>query len=138
MGHRARAPGLRRARFGPTPKQTADDVHAHRRSARIGSGPSVWRALPDSEQTFAGSHRSAHPRRDPHLQTCHEYSISVLSTLLDLAYPHYYDYPIATMRSIGTRARCAMSSGTRTSNWLCSSASRSLGSVIIFMYWQLA
>ena len=42
------------------------------------------------------------------------------------------------MRSIGTRARAAMSSGTRTSNFISRSASRSLGSVIIFMYWQEA
>ncbi len=44
------------------------------------------------------------------------------------------DQPSATIRSIGTRALAAMSSGTRTSNFMSRSASRSLGSVIIFMY----
>ena len=42
--------------------------------------------------------------------------------------------PIATIRSIGTRARRATSSGTRTSNLPSRSESHSLGSVIIFMY----
>jgi hypothetical protein len=42
-------------------------------------------------------------------------------------------YPIATMRSIGTRARSAISSGTLTSCFRSRSESRSLGSVIIFM-----
>src|ERR1700719_1928073 len=37
-------------------------------------------------------------------------------------------YPIATIRSIGTRARSAISGGTRTSNFISSSASRSLRS----------
>jgi hypothetical protein len=46
--------------------------------------------------------------------------------------------PIATMRSIGTRARSATSSGTRTSNFISRSESRSFGSVIIFMYLQRA
>ena len=42
--------------------------------------------------------------------------------------------PSATIRSIGTCARTAISSGTRTSNFISRSASRSFGSVIIFMY----
>ena len=44
--------------------------------------------------------------------------------------------PIATMRSIGSRARAAMSSGTLTSNFRSRNASRSFGSVIIYMYRQ--
>ena len=42
-------------------------------------------------------------------------------------------HEMATMRSIGMRARSAMSSGTRTSCSMFFSASRSFGSVIIFM-----
>ena len=45
-------------------------------------------------------------------------------------------YPIATIRSIGIRARSAISSGTLTSNFISRSASRSFGRVIIFMYLQ--
>jgi len=45
-------------------------------------------------------------------------------------------YPIATIRSIGIRARSAISRGTATSNFISRSASRSLGRVIIFMYLQ--
>ena len=45
-------------------------------------------------------------------------------------------YPIATIRSIGIRARSAISSGTLTSNFMSRSASRSFGRVIIFMYLQ--
>ena len=45
-------------------------------------------------------------------------------------------YPIATMRSIGSRARSAISAGTLTSNFISRRASRSFGSVIIFMYLQ--
>ena len=45
-------------------------------------------------------------------------------------------YPIATMRSIGTRARSATSAGTLTSNFISRRLSRSFGSVIIFMYLQ--
>ena len=46
--------------------------------------------------------------------------------------------PIATMRSIGVRARSATASGTLTAGAPSRSASRSLGSVIIFMNRQLA
>ncbi len=45
---------------------------------------------------------------------------------------------IATIRSIGSRARAAISGGTRTTRASAISASRSLGSVIIFMYLQTA
>ena len=45
-------------------------------------------------------------------------------------------YPIATIRSIGIRARSAISPGTLTSNFISRSASRSFGRVIIFMYLQ--
>ena len=45
-------------------------------------------------------------------------------------------YPIATMRSIGSRARAAISAGTLTLNFISRRASRSFGSVIIFMYLQ--
>ncbi len=45
-------------------------------------------------------------------------------------------YPIATIRSIGIRARSAISSGTLTSNFISRSESRSFGRVIIFMYLQ--
>jgi hypothetical protein len=45
-------------------------------------------------------------------------------------------YPIATIRSIGIRARSAISRGTVTSNFISRSASRSFGRVIIFMYLQ--
>ena len=44
--------------------------------------------------------------------------------------------PIATIRSIGIRARSAISSGTLTSNFISRRASRSFGRVIIFMYLQ--
>ena len=46
--------------------------------------------------------------------------------------------PIATIRSIGTRARSAMAGSTRTSWRMSRSESRSFGSVIIFMYLQKA
>ncbi len=42
------------------------------------------------------------------------------------------------MRSIGMRARSAVAGGTRTSGARSRRESRSLGSVIIFMYWQTA
>ena len=42
-------------------------------------------------------------------------------------------YPIATIRSIGTRAFAAVSASTRTSYFPSRSASRRFGSVIIFM-----
>ena len=42
-------------------------------------------------------------------------------------------HPMATMRSIGTRARAATSSGTFTTPLRSRRQSRSLGSVIIFM-----
>jgi len=45
-------------------------------------------------------------------------------------------YPIATIRSIGIRARSAISAGTLTSNFISRNASRSFGRVIIFMYLQ--
>ena len=49
-------------------------------------------------------------------------------------------YPplIATIRSIGTRARSAISGSTFTTGCRSRSASRSFGSVIIFMYWHTA
>ena len=43
------------------------------------------------------------------------------------------DQPIATMRSIGRRARAAISAGTLTSYRRSRSESRSFGRVIIFM-----
>ncbi len=46
--------------------------------------------------------------------------------------------PIATMRSIGSRARSAISAGTLTSTFISRSESRTFGSVIIFMYLQKA
>jgi hypothetical protein len=48
------------------------------------------------------------------------------------------DQPIATMRSIGTRARSAIAGGTLTSPVMSRRQSRSFGSVIIFMYLQNA
>ncbi len=44
--------------------------------------------------------------------------------------------PIATMRSIGSLARSAISAGTLTSNFISARESRSFGRVIIFMYLQ--
>jgi hypothetical protein len=45
---------------------------------------------------------------------------------------------MAIIRSIGSRARAAISSGTRTSYSVLRNESRSLGRVIIFMYLQEA
>ena len=52
--------------------------------------------------------------------------------------PRARGQPIATIRSIGTFARSAISGGTLTSTFISRSESRSFGSVIIFMYLQKA
>ena len=54
-------------------------------------------------------------------------------SVVDGVRPAVAGQPIATMRSIGVRARSAISRGTCTTGLPSRSASRSFGSVIIFM-----
>jgi hypothetical protein len=95
------------------------------RAARLGSGFASFSAA-DPARTSANTKRAISPNTPSSYQRRAR------------EYPRSGDQPIATMRSIGRRARAATASATLTSWRRSRSESRSFGSVIIFMYLQNA
>jgi hypothetical protein len=98
---------------------------------------SLWlSAIPSARFTLIGrcaSSRSRCTRTASAVAAADEVVFFESLTKKMLAANHY---PIATMRSIGMRARSAIAGGTLTSNFISRSESRSFGRVIIFMYLQ--